>query len=111
MALFELNARAAAGAAFGPLFLAALFERAACGERAVALSPRDPDTFDRGAISSAEARAAAAALFLWLRRPFSKVAIAEPSSAGDFTVFTPAASSARNLSAAVPLPPATMAPA
>ena len=34
-----------------------------------------------------------------------------PSSAGDFTVRTPAASNASNLSAAVPLPPATMAPA
>ena len=37
--------------------------------------------------------------------------IAEPSSAGDLTVRTPAASKARNLSAAVPLPPAMTAPA
>jgi hypothetical protein len=35
----------------------------------------------------------------------------EPSSAGDFTVRTPAASKAAYLSAAVPLPPATIAPA
>src|SRR5262245_31024740 len=43
----------------------------------------------------ASARAAAAAAFRWARRPLSSVAIAEPSSAGDFTVRTPAASSAR----------------
>jgi hypothetical protein len=43
--------------------------------------------------------------------PRSNTSIAEPSSAGDLTVRTPAASKAAYLSAAVPLPPATMAPA
>jgi len=38
-------------------------------------------------------------------------AMALPSSAGDLTVRTPAPSSARYLSAAVPLPPAMTAPA
>ena len=38
-------------------------------------------------------------------------AMALPISAGDRTVLTPAASSAANLSSAVPLPPAMMAPA
>ncbi len=37
--------------------------------------------------------------------------MASPSSAGLFAVRTPASSSARYLSAAVPLPPATTAPA
>lgn len=46
-----------------------------------------------------------------LRRLRSCSSIAVPSSAGDLTVRTPAASSARNLSAAVPLPPAMTAPA
>ena len=45
------------------------------------------------------------------RRLPSSYAIARPSSAGDFTVRTRAASSARYLSAAVPLPPAITAPA
>src|SRR5215208_3554395 len=40
------------------------------------------------------------------RRLASCSAIALPRSAGDFTVRAPALSSARNLSAAVPLPPA-----
>jgi hypothetical protein len=93
-----------------------LFERAGGAEPAEPFSPRDPEALGRSASSSsasaaAAARAAAAALFNCARRPFSSVAIAEPSSAGDFTVFTPAASSARYLSAAVPLPPATIAPA
>src|SRR6478736_5593285 len=44
-------------------------------------------------------------------RTFSSSAIAEPSSAGLRTVRSPASSSARNLSAAVPLPPDTTAPA
>ena len=44
-------------------------------------------------------------------RRLRRSAIAAPSSAGDFTVRTPAASSALYLSAAVPLPPATTAPA
>jgi len=34
-----------------------------------------------------------------------------PRIAGDLTVFTPAASSAENLSSAVPLPPEIIAPA
>src|SRR5690606_13004445 len=42
---------------------------------------------------------------------FSSSAIAWPRRAGDRTVFTPAASRAANLSAAVPFPPAMMAPA
>src|SRR4029077_6792317 len=46
-----------------------------------------------------------------LGRPRSSSLIALPSSAGDFTVRTPAAANAAYLSAAVPLPPATMAPA
>ena len=37
--------------------------------------------------------------------------IAEPRSAGERTVFTPAASSALNFSSAVPLPPEMIAPA
>ena len=37
--------------------------------------------------------------------------MAEPISAGERTVVIPAASSAANFAAAVPLPPATMAPA
>ena len=45
------------------------------------------------------------------RRPRNCSLMAAPSSAGDFTVRTPAASKARNLSAAVPLPPAITAPA
>src|SRR3984957_11296304 len=50
-----------------------------------------------------------AALFpgLALRR----LCMADPISAGDRTVVIPAASSASNFAAAVPLPPATMAPA
>ena len=63
------------------------------------------------ASASAALRQAAASLFAFARRAFSNSAIAEPNSAGDFTVRTPASSSARNLSAAVPLPPATIAPA
>ena len=42
---------------------------------------------------------------------FNRWAMADPISAGERTVVTPAASSAANLAAAVPLPPATMAPA
>ena len=45
------------------------------------------------------------------RRRRSRSFMALPSSAGDLTVRTPAASNAAYLSAAVPLPPATMAPA
>src|SRR5688572_26288522 len=45
------------------------------------------------------------------RRLASCSAIALPRSAGDFTVRAPAFSSARNLSTAVPLPPAMTAPA
>ena len=41
----------------------------------------------------------------------SRFAIAAPRSPGDFTVVTPAASSAANLPSAVPLPPETIAPA
>jgi len=40
-----------------------------------------------------------------------RLAMADPISAGERTVVMPAASSASNLAAAVPLPPATMAPA
>jgi hypothetical protein len=43
--------------------------------------------------------------------PSSRLAIAEPNSAGERTVVIPAASSASNFAAAVPLPPATIAPA
>ena len=39
--------------------------------------------------------------------PLSRFAIADPSSAGERTVVIPAASSAANFAAAVPLPPAT----
>src|SRR5690606_9305432 len=55
----------------------------------------------------------AAALAGLRREPcfFSCSTIALPRSAGLFTVRTPARSSAANLSAAVPLPPDTMAPA
>ena len=42
---------------------------------------------------------------------FKRAAIALPRSAGDFTVVTPAFSSAANLAAAVPLPPEMIAPA
>jgi hypothetical protein len=53
-----------------------------------------------------------AARFAGLARRFaSSSAMALPRSAGDFTVRAPAASSARYLSAAVPLPPAITAPA
>src|SRR6478736_7545388 len=41
----------------------------------------------------------------------SRLAMAAPRSPGDFTVVTPAASSAANLPAAVPLPPDAIAPA
>ena len=44
-------------------------------------------------------------------RAASSLAMAEPSSAGECTVVTPAASRAANLSAAEPLPPAITAPA
>src|ERR1700722_14426231 len=44
-----------------------------------------------------------------LGRSISRIVL--PRSAGDFTVCAPAASSAANFSAAVPLPPATIAPA
>ncbi len=57
-------------------------------------------------VSGVGARLATAA-----RRLDNNCAIALPSSAGDLTVRTPAASSARYLSAAVPLPPAMTAPA
>src|SRR5882757_7715182 len=43
--------------------------------------------------------------------PSNRLAMADPISAGERTVVMPAASSASNLAAAVPLPPATMAPA
>jgi hypothetical protein len=43
--------------------------------------------------------------------PFKRLKIAAPSSAGERTVVTRAASSAANLSAAVPLPPEITAPA
>lgn len=42
---------------------------------------------------------------------FSSASIAAPRSAGERTVFTPAASSALNFSSAVPLPPEMIAPA
>jgi hypothetical protein len=42
---------------------------------------------------------------------FISLASALPRSAGDFTVVTPAFSSAANLAAAVPLPPEIIAPA
>jgi uncharacterized protein (DUF58 family) len=45
------------------------------------------------------------------RLPFMHFASADPSSAGERTVVTRAASSAANLSAAVPLPPEMTAPA
>ena len=51
------------------------------------------------------------AAFTFVTRPLSRLKIAAPSSAGERTVVTRAASSAANLSAAVPLPPEITAPA
>src|SRR3546814_19944585 len=42
-------------------------------------------------------------------QPFSRLAIAVPRSPGDFTVVTPAFSSAANLPSAVPAPPEDIA--
>ncbi len=64
----------------------------------------------RPALALVLVSAFAFALAFALRRP-SALAIAEPSSAGERTVVTRAASSAANLSAAVPLPPEMTAPA
>src|SRR3546814_3617776 len=44
-------------------------------------------------------------------QPFNRFAIAAPRSPGDFTVVTPAFSSAANLPSAVPAPPEAIAPA
>ena len=53
----------------------------------------------------------ALATLAFVTRPLSRLKIAAPSSAGERTVVTRAASSAANLSAAVPLPPEMTAPA
>jgi hypothetical protein len=50
-------------------------------------------------------------LSVFLAVILSRIAIAAPSSAGERTVVIPAASSATNFAAAVPFPPATIAPA
>src|SRR3546814_8724558 len=44
-------------------------------------------------------------------QPFNRFAIAAPRSPGDFTVVTPAFSSAANFPSAVPAPPEAIAPA
>lgn len=96
--LFVFTVRALAGFAVLalPVFVAGLV--AATGATAGATDFDAPSPF------FVPARATR---FLAARR----LAMALPSSAGDRTVVTPAASSAANLSAAVPLPPMMMAPA
>ena len=87
-------------------FFAAAFFRAGFLLRTGAFATRLPATGFFDAAFLAGAFFATFAFFGASRR-----AIADPSSAGERTVVTRAASSAANLSAAVPLPPEITAPA
>ncbi len=94
---FFAGAFFAAALLAGAFFTGAFFAAAAFGAAA---------EWPRNAAADSAARWADFA-----RRLRSRSFIALPRSAGDLTVRTPAASSARNLSAAVPLPPEITAPA
>jgi hypothetical protein len=87
-----------------PTRLAAFFPETGL---AAAFAPR----FAAGLDNGFAARFAAGFAATFRTAPFIRFSIAEPSSAGERTVVTRAASSAANLSAAVPLPPEMTAPA
>src|ERR1700733_1345298 len=110
---FFAGLRRAFVSAFFSAFFGAFFS--GFGGGLAAAGPRPPSARGRGnscLASCVACDARLAALFAACARCLpSSSAIARPSSAGDFTVRTRAASSARYLSAAVPLPPAIIAPA